>query len=308
MDELAGFKQEINLIEFAACRGYEADRRESSRGSAVMRHPNGDKIIIAYIQPNKGGRPGWYFFSVRDSADNGSIVDFLQKRGVSNLGEVRKTLRAWSGSPRPAVLDRVHIPALVPVVQDRAAAVLGWEQAHFRAAVPYLIGRGLDAALMGSPRFADRCRVDRRGNVLFPHHDKAGLCGYEIKNKGFTGYSAGGLKGLWFSACRTTDKFLILAESAIDALSYHVLNPNDHSRYMSTGGKMNPTQPGLIRAAIERMPPGSVVVSAFDDDTDGQKMADEVKALTPSGVEYRRPLPPVGKDWNESLKAKLGLK
>ncbi len=44
------------------------------------------------------------------------------------------------------------------------------------------------------------------------------------------------------------------------------------------------------------------------NDLDGQKMADEVKALTPSGVEFRRHLPPVGKDWNETLKDKLGLK
>lgn len=197
---------------------------------------------------------------------------------------------------------------MLPISQDRAAAVLGWEQANFRAAVPYLIGRGLDAALMGSPRFAGRFRVDRRGNVLFPHHDKGGLCGYEIKNKGFTGFSAGGLKGLWFSACQTTDKFLVLAESAIDALSYHALNPNDFTRYMSTGGKMNPTQPALIRAAIEKMGRGAVVVAAFDNDKDGEKLFEEVKALAPSGVEVRRPLPPIGKDWNESLKAKINLK
>ena len=45
--ELERFKSQINLSEFAASRGYALDRRESSRNSAVMRHPDADKIIIA---------------------------------------------------------------------------------------------------------------------------------------------------------------------------------------------------------------------------------------------------------------------
>ena len=36
--ELAGFKRSINLTEYAASTGYELDKRESSRNSAVMRH------------------------------------------------------------------------------------------------------------------------------------------------------------------------------------------------------------------------------------------------------------------------------
>jgi len=44
--ELDRFKTEINLSQFAASRGYQLDKRESSPNSAVMRHPEGDKIII----------------------------------------------------------------------------------------------------------------------------------------------------------------------------------------------------------------------------------------------------------------------
>jgi hypothetical protein len=57
--ELDRFKTEINLSHFAASRGYTLDKRESSRNSAVMRHADGDKIIIA--------REGqhWIYFSVR---------------------------------------------------------------------------------------------------------------------------------------------------------------------------------------------------------------------------------------------------
>lgn len=46
-DELERFKTAINLTEYAAGQGYLLDRRASSRNSVVMRHPNGDKIVIA---------------------------------------------------------------------------------------------------------------------------------------------------------------------------------------------------------------------------------------------------------------------
>lgn len=303
MKELERFKADINLTEFAASRSYALDRRESSRASATMRHPDGDKIIITRAESGD-----WVYFSVRDDRDNGTIIDFLQKRGGGSLGQVRKILRGWLGSSRPVVPVGDYIPQLLPMTHDRAAAVLAWSQAKFRGAIPYLVGRGLDAGLLGHERFLERFKIDNRGNVLFPHYDKDGLCGFEIKNKGFTGFSAGGLKGLWYSLCKTTDKTLVLTESAIDGISYQALNPDEFTRYMSTGGAMNPLQPTLIRAAMERMPRGSIVVLAFDHDEGGEKLTEEIKALVPSGLEVRRPLPPSGKDWNEALKNKLGLK
>ena len=62
---------------------------------------------------------------------------------------------------------------------------------------PYLeCDRCVPAALLSSPRFRGRMRIDARGNTVFPHFDAAGLCVYEIKNRGFTGFAAGGKKGL----------------------------------------------------------------------------------------------------------------
>jgi hypothetical protein len=98
-DELEQFKTLVNLSEFAAARGFELDRRESSRNSAVMRHPDGDKIIIA----RNGENANWIFFSVRDERENGTIIDFIQRREGINLGQVRKILRNWLGAPRPVV-------------------------------------------------------------------------------------------------------------------------------------------------------------------------------------------------------------
>ena len=92
---------------------------------------------------------------------------------------------------------------------------------------PYLEHeRCVPAAVLLSPRFAGRMRIDSLGNTVFPHFDAAGLCGYEIKNCGFTGFAAGGQKGLWFSHTQPADRRLILTESAVDALSYAALFPN----------------------------------------------------------------------------------
>ncbi|MCC6589304.1 MAG: hypothetical protein IT168_21580 [Bryobacterales bacterium] len=44
--ELEAFKTEIDLRAFAADDGYTLDRKESWRGSSVMRHANGDKIVV----------------------------------------------------------------------------------------------------------------------------------------------------------------------------------------------------------------------------------------------------------------------
>lgn len=304
--ELEGFKTGVNLSEFAASRGYLLDRRESSRNSAVMRHADGDKIIIARNDANGH----WIYFSIRDDRDNGTVIDFLQNRGGGSLGEIRKTLRAWSGSPRPAVQVSAFVRELLPVSRDRAAVLAEWERARICLSLPYLTGRGLGPDILTLPRFSGCVRVDRRNNALFAHYDKDGLCGYELKNKNFTGFAPGGIKGLWFSKAFPTDRQLVLTESAIDGLSYHALHPDElWTRYMSTGGELNPQQPALLRGAMEKLPSGAVVLLAFDNDAAGEKLADEVRAIAPAGRELRRVLPDAesGKDWNDMLKRQLGL-
>ena len=301
--ELETFKTYVILPELAAARGYALDRRASSRNSVVMRHPDGDKIIIARYE----GTTHWVYFSVRDDRDNGTVVDFLQNRGVGSLGLVRKTLREWLGTSRPAAQLPLFVQELQPVSRDRAGVIAEWEKAAPCTALPYLTRRGLGSEVLGLPLFTGRVRVDRRNNALFPHYDKEGLCGFEVKNKGFTGFASGGVKGLWYSEAKTADGRLVLVESAIDAMSFHVLFGDQHTRYMSTGGELNPQQPLLIRGAIEKLHPSADVVLAFDDDEGGEKISKEVEAAAPAGRKLVRLRPEGGKDWNQVLKNRLRL-
>jgi len=133
------------------------------------------------------------------------------------------------------------------------------------------------------------------------------VSGYEIKNRGFTGFASGGSKGLWSSRSEVEDRRLVFCESAIDALSYALLFPDDHTRYASIGGKPNPVQPELIRASAARMPGCSEIIAAMDADAAGAKLAELVRVATAQtgradlcfGIEE----PLSCKDWNDQLRA-----
>ena len=300
--ELDAFKRKIDLRQFAVSLGYEMDRRESWRGSSVLRR-DADKIVV---KRNPNGH--YVFFSVRDERDNGTIVDFLQRRQKVNLGAVRQILRPWIG--RSA--DPPQFAALEPTSTNRMCVECAYRRMVTSQRYPFLEReRCVPAAVLLSPRFAGRMRIDARGNTVFPHFDAAGLCGYEIKNCGFTGFAAGGQKGLWFSRVQSDDRRLVLTESAIDALSYAALFPDveDRTRYASLGGKPSARQMGLIQATIARLP-GTEIVAAFDADDAGRKLVEVIReAVTSvasrtgrSDLILKAQLPTIEReDWNQVL-------
>jgi hypothetical protein len=303
--EIENMKLGVDLRAYAASQGYALDKRESWRGSAVMRHPNGDKIII-----KRNGADGHYVYcSVRDEADNGTIIDFVQRRLRLNLGAIRKELRPWLGaSPVPVPV----FPPLRPVSRDRMRVETDYNKMKDALRHPYLENeRALPAQLLELPRFAGRIRIDARGNAVFPHWDLDGLCGFEIKNSGFTGFSPGGTKGLWLSQDFPEDNRLVICESAIDALSHAVLMPDNQARYASIGGKPNPIQPELIRAAALRMPPKARIVAAMDADEDGVKLAEVVRGAVLNSaredLSFVFEEPQGAKDWNDVLRGKPGI-
>jgi hypothetical protein len=301
-EELERFKTGINLTEYAAKEGYLLDRRASSRNSVVMRHPSGDKIVIA-----RGQDQHWIYFSVRDDRDNGSIIDFIQQRRGCSLGEIRRELRPWIGGAVARPAPERYVREVVAVSRDRAGVLRALAGMGPLTAHRYLEEeRGIPSSLLMHPRLSGRVLVDARANVIFPHADGDGPCGYEIKNRGFTGFAPGGEKGLWISGVQRTDTVLVLAESGIDALSYAALHPDERARYASFGGAMNPAQPALIRAAIERLAPGATVRIATDNDEQGAGFAATIEGLAAQtgrgDLVVERAAPVEAKDWNDVLR------
>jgi hypothetical protein len=306
--ELESFKTNIDLRAYAAGQGYLLNGKESWRGSAVMRHPvSNDKVMIKRDLDSH-----YIYFSVRDDRDNGSIIDFVQFRQGLSIGAVRKELRPWIGKPPVPV---PVFPTLHKTTADRVKVERAYAQMQEVVnGHPYLEReRALPASLLALDRFAGRIRLDPCDvaiypYAIFPHVDAKGLCGYEIKNVGFTGFASGGSKALWLSHELPDDHRLVLCEAAIDALSHAVLFPDNHARYASIGGKPNPEQPELIRAAAARMPADSEVVSAMDNDADGAALGDVVrKAVALTGrldLKFTVQQPIGAKDWNDVLRAK----
>jgi hypothetical protein len=252
MDELERFKSEINLAVVAEEYGYVLDRRKSSRSSLVMRREaDGDKIVVATALDGHG-----VYFSVRDERDHGSVIDFIMQRDNVKLGAARQILRSWlPGSSlfptarRPATIRK---PEAIP--RDQVGIIAQWHRMAFYR-TGYLEERGILPATVTV--FADHVRIDARGNVAFRHNDQSGVTGWELKNKGFTGFSAGGKKALF--GCRIGTKppaphpRLVIAESAIDAMSFYQCYPGP-GLFLSFAGALSLDQRALLTDVLARYP------------------------------------------------------
>ena len=241
--ELERFKTSIDLRTYAASLGYWRDARESWQ---ARRYASPERRQDPrQVRHQEGAESLGLLLVSRSDDDHGSIIDFVQHRLKLRLGAVRKELRPWLGEPP------VPVPVFPPPVRtnnDHTSVEIEYAKMQDAPRHSYLENeRALPASLLGLERFAGRVRMDARGNAVFPHFDQEGLCGYEIKNKGFTGFASGGTKGLWLSHGLPEDQRLVFCESAIDALSHAVLYPDERARYASIGGKPSPLQPELIR-------------------------------------------------------------
>lgn len=295
-DELERFKSEVSLTDYAQAEfGYELVKKESSTSSKVLKL-GGDKIIVTR-------RPDGHdvYFSTGDAKDNGSIVDFLQKRKAVNLGQVRKELRQWlPGSKKPAIKRPARPPERPQAVEkDRAGVLIRWALMK-----PYT-GSYLTAKRCIEPHIIEAfgVRQDERGNACIAHGDASGVVGWESKAEGFTGFAAGGTRNVSFTRIdREPLKRLVVTEAALDAMSYAQLKHEPGTGYISTGGTQlsQAQREQLVRMMTKA---GVPVVLAMDKDPAGEKMAQEVAAMAPPGTQMLRDVPTAAKDWNEALQA-----
>lgn len=299
-DELERFKSEISLIDFAQIEfGYELIKKESSASSKVLRC-GGDKIIVTRQEGHD------VYFSTGDDRDNGSVIDFLQRRKSLNLGQVRKELRQWlPGAKRPALQRPARAPEHAQAVtKDRAGVIQKWEQMKPYSGSYLTHERGIDSRIIE----AFGVKRDERGNACFAHKDSSGITGWESKNNGFTGFAIGGDRRItWNRIDDEPLKKLVICEAAIDAMSYCQLRHEPGTGYMSTSGtQFSPEQREQLGQLLAKaQAQGLTVVLAMDRDEAGDKMAAQIAQMAPQGAQMVREVPEVGKDWNEALQAVL---
>lgn len=289
-NEITGFKREISLLDYAGTRGFLLDKRKSSRRTAVLRREN-EKIAISL---NNNGH--WIYADLKDGLKGGSIIDFVQRETGFNLGQVRKELRQFSSSG-----VCLHEHKLVRQMSKEAQAkILESEKTKaFPLKDPeYLHSRGISKFILNDLRFVGRISQDHRGNICFPHENDQGFSGYEKKNRGFTGFSEGGEKGIWFSRPQGDENKLVFVESAIDALSHAQLHPGNKAIYLSLGGQFTVEQEALVRRIMKKNPDKKRVL-AFDNDEQGRKYVKDFRRLAkdlPVSTDV-----PQAKDWNAEL-------
>jgi len=131
-------------------------------------------------------------------------------------------------------------------------------------------------------------------NAVWPF---AGGNGAEIKgiNGDFKGNAAGSRPGVdfWKHETGPNPSRLVIAESPLDAVSFHQLHPGPESTLVSTAGAKSKPPDGLKKLAQAH---ASVVV-AYDNDQVGNHAG---KALARSLRGEYKP-PDSGKDWNQQL-------
>ena len=117
---------------------------------------------------------------------------------------------------------------------------------------------------------------------------------------------------MWFAHAQPDDRRLVLAESAIDALSYAALfaDAEDQTRYASLGGKPSSRQAALVQATVAKLPAGAEIVAAFDADDAGRKLVAMIREIVAgialrtgrSDLIFEARLPAdEGEDWNQVL-------
>lgn len=295
-DELERFKADINLSEYLARDGWKLDKAKSSKAYAVMR--NGDEKLVV----TKAKEDGHYVYcNTGDVSDSGSVIDYVQKRRGLNLGQVRKELRPWIGAQPPKVDVQAYQREIQPVERDFARCAAAWEAAGQARPDGYAAKRGLSAATLAA--YAGSIREDAQGRLLFAHSlPGQSVAGYEAKGEGFTGFAKGGQKGLFWAAQQANVKRVVIAETALDALSVAELEGcRKDTAYVSIGGTMNDTQPEFLKRVLAVKQPAEVAL-ATDRDAAGEKFAQQLAAQAPETAKVTRLAPSEGKDWNDALR------
>ena len=221
----------------------------------------------------------WVYFSTIDPDDNGTIIDFMLRRGLSY-----RDIRA----------------------RFAPHAAAGFRSLWEAAAPDLLIARGIRPETLAAYRAP--IRRDRAGHLLFAHRDRnRTLTGFEISPPdGVRRFALGGTRSLFAlrAASREGIAALVITEGAVNALSLAQIDqcPPDHA-FLSTAGAPVAAQCAQISHAAHILPALRDIILAQDADAPGDRQAETLRARVerPERVRVSRRRPPGNADWNDIL-------
>lgn len=295
--DFKGLKQNIDLTQYAAYLGYKIDKKKSTRTSIAMHKDKSDKIIISKSNGT------WIYFSVYDDSDNGTILDFIRNRTGRSIYQIGRELEAWLG--KGLEISNQYEPYLKEKTFDpeRIQRLFNYCKPAYNHA--YLHGRGITNETLRSPRFVNRVFQDQFKNAVFPHFKKRKICGLELKGEHTDLFVRGSEKTLWRSNRMMEDDTLIISETPIDAISYHLMHQLKSGFYIATCGGFSAKQGIIIQNLVSDLPWIKNVVIATDNDEGGDKITKRLERLlyeAQYSKEIKRHSPDKrGCDWNDVL-------
>jgi len=292
-NELKELRDRVQCAAVLEQAGFAIDLKESTR--KAVKYRRGDDIIIVIHE----GR-GWFDPLSDAKGDVFSLVEHLDR---VPFAEVIERVASMVGiAPKEPVWARpAREPQWATSISERWSkrrkpwpGSMTWRYLHLERRLPDAVIR----SVIGQ----DLLREGPRGSMWAAHRNGAGaVTGWEERGPEWRGFSTGGAKVLFrFGSVHALR--LCVTEAAIDAMSLGALErmPAD-SVYLSTGGGWSPATDGAIRALITRK--GAVLIAATDNNAQGDRYADRLKAAaSEAGCGFER-LRPAKVDWNDELGA-----
>jgi len=312
--DLKRVKREVNLVQHLSSMGYGLDKEKSCRTYAVM-EKEGDKLIVRTSPRNETGH--WAYMSATDSQDKGTIVDLMLNRGYTyehirglKSGHLDDTVWKQACSEQKTHITDKEIQKKLALERLSGTQIVSRQE-------NYLEKRGIGASTYSTYE-GNGMKVGRQAIFgLYQelnHHGDGRLCStisYYFTEMGESRkYFQSGLpRGLSVLKANNSSNRIIITESPIDALSHKQLH-GGNATYMCTCGSLTVQIKEELKVVMEgaRLHNKEVFLS-FDNDEAGKRMSNHVTEICKgSGITPKSVQPLTGKDWNEELMQKRGIR
>ena len=284
-------KEHVALPDLLNHYGYHLKKGENlSKGKWHVFE--GDDTLVVF----KGRGGDWMYFNSQDDRDKGSVIDWMRNRITTGRVEglqqqpgrnlwqsVNDHFRSYLDLP-PEARRPLELPPLANLAPGDKLPTMHLLNCQPLTDTTYLTSRGISAETLSNPQFAGRIfnhrhTVQKEGmpaktyvNTAFPAYYDGQVVGLEVKGTDFKGQAPDSefTRSLWLSKPlpNVNPTTLVLGESAIDALSYAQLHPNERAQYASTSGLLTQNKLFEIKRLVEQEHIGTIK-SVFDNDAQG---------------------------------------
>ncbi|WP_400194216.1 toprim domain-containing protein [Hymenobacter sp. B81] len=283
-------KERVELPELLTHYGYTLKKGESL-GRGKWHVFEGDDTLVVF----KGRGNDWMYFNSQDDHDKGSVIDWMKNRvnsgriagiepqpGRNVWQTVNELFRAYLKLPEQE-RPKLELPPLSETAPGERFQSIYTQNCRPLEDTTYLESRGIHKATLQQPQFAGRIlnqlhTVQKEGmlaktfvNTAFPAYHEGRVVGLELKGEGYKGQAPDSefFRSLWLSNLpESRASHMVVAESALDALSYAQLHPGEKALYASTAGILTQNKVFEMKRVLgEECICG--VKAAFDNDTQG---------------------------------------